>query len=118
MEIDEHIAANTQPHFLCDRRFTAGARHLLPEDLITALWVQFSDAVSGGKEYARCKECGAWFETSLPAARKTRVYCSDNCKVRSYLERKETAIRLKAEGKTVKQIADQLGTDRKPWRGG
>src|SRR5215469_5959871 len=78
-------------------------------NLLVGLWLQFAQAVAENKSYARCKECETWFETSIPGTRKTRVYCSDTCKVKAYMERKDRAVRLKAEGKTVKQIAHELG---------
>jgi hypothetical protein len=90
---------------------------LVPTTLIGGLWLQFAEAVAQNKNYARCKMCSKWFEVSRPKVRKTRVYCSDVCKTKAYLERKDRAVRLKAEGWTVKEIADELGTDTKTLKG-
>jgi hypothetical protein len=86
---------------------------LVPQSLLSAMWLQFAQAVAGGLKYRACKECGKWFELSTDDTgfRVSRVFCSDPCKSKDYRKRKEQAQRLKAEGKTVSSIAKELGTD-------
>ncbi len=91
-----------------------------PGNFLTGLWLQLAQAVAENKTYARCKECENWFETSTPGSRTTRMYCSEGCKVQAYIERKNRAAHLKAQGRTIREIADELGTDKdtvKRWLG-
>src|SRR5262249_23246502 len=82
--INEHIASKVETRIVHVPRFEATEMIAIPETFLSGLWLQFAQAVAGGKQYARCKECQTWFETSLPGARKTRMYCSDLCKVKAY----------------------------------
>jgi hypothetical protein len=88
----------------------------VPRTLPGAVWLQFAEAVSDDKDHKRCGECGKWFEVSLRAARTHRVYCSDACKLKAHRERKERAVRMKADGKSLGEIARELGSDVKTVR--
>jgi hypothetical protein len=118
--VNQHLDGLVQPRLLSVPQQEALLLHLVPQNVLGGIWLQFAQAVAENKCYARCKECGAWFEVSLPGARKTRVYCSDGCKVKAYMERKDRAVQLSVEGWTVKEIAAELGTDKdtlKRWLG-
>ena len=118
--INEHLNDQVLTQLRYDPATGISSLLSFPRNLLVGLWLQFAQAVAENKSYARCKECETWFETSIPGTRKTRMYCSDTCKVKAYMERKDRAVRLKAEGKTVKEIAHELGTDKdtvKRWLG-
>jgi hypothetical protein len=82
----------------------------VPQNLIGGIWLQFAQAVAENKDYGRCKECGAWFEVSPQGARKSRMYCSDTCKIAAYRDRIEQALRLHEDGWSYRKIAKELGT--------
>src|SRR5262249_31018564 len=100
-----------------NRRTGRPALRPFPKSLAGALWVQFAEAVSGGKRYRVCKECSSWFEIPLRGARISREYCSNACKSRAYRERQERARMLHAEGKPLKDIAKTFDTTVKVVRG-
>lgn len=84
---------------------------IVPGTLISALWMQFAMAVCENKQFRRCDTCGKPFEVSPEVARTNRRTCSDACKSRAYRQRKATAVKLSAAGKTVRQIAKELDSD-------
>jgi hypothetical protein len=90
---------------------------IVPQNLLAAMWLQFAQAIAANKGYRdfrACKECGKWFELSHKQEdRRTvrREFCSDPCKSRDYRRRKDRSQELKAEGKSVKEIAKELDTD-------
>jgi hypothetical protein len=89
---------------------------LAPKHLRALLWFQFARSVmlkqTFTDDFRRCKnaECRQWFALT-PKERARRVFCSDACKVRHFRIRKETATKLKTQGRTVAQIAKELDTD-------
>jgi hypothetical protein len=88
-----------------------------PSNLGTALWLQFATAVSENRRYHQCKECGKWFEVPRRGGRISREYCSNSCRTTAYRGRQEKARQLHSEGKQLKEIARELGTDVKTARG-
>ncbi len=60
----------------------------VPNDLLSALWLQFSLAIQGLKEYKVCPSCGEWFGIGKYGARRDRKYCDDTCKQRAFEKRK------------------------------
>lgn len=84
-------------------------RHL-PDSLDGVLWLQFAEAITAGKRFRTCKQCGKWFEIPLRGARNTREYCSNACRSMAYRGRQERAWQLHAAGKTPKEIAAELGS--------
>jgi hypothetical protein len=112
--VNEALEGDTSPRLLYDAERGRPALRVVPRCLLTAMWLQLAEAVAGDKEYRACKECGKWFELNgKQGDRRTlrREFCSDRCKFKEYRRRKERARQLRAEGKPVKQIAQELGTD-------
>jgi hypothetical protein len=72
--------------------------------------LQFLSAYGTGKTFAACLVCHRWFELSPGVNRSDRTTCSDSCRVRAYAARRKRARELAAEGKTVRQIAKELGS--------
>lgn len=83
----------------------------VPVSLAGALWAQFAEAVAGGYEHRQCAECRAWFAADPDTTRSTRLYCGDACRARHYRARKVRARQLRGAGRSLKAIAEELGTD-------
>lgn len=75
------------------------------------LWTQFAEAIISKRNFRKCKTCGTWFELLPGLARTNRLFCSEGCRSKLYRNRQEVARRLHAEGKSVKEIAQHLGSD-------
>jgi len=50
--------------------------HLVPQDLISAIWLLVEQEIADGKEWRRCKNCQDWF---LPPTARAE-YCKNPCK--------------------------------------
>jgi hypothetical protein len=89
------------------------ATELVPDALVSALWLQFAQAIAEDRQFRACKQCGKWFQVYRDEDRRTgrKEFCQDACKSRDYRLRRERARRLKGEGKRVPEIARDLGTD-------
>jgi hypothetical protein len=79
-----------------------------PDNLGSALWLQFAKAADAGTRFRICKTCGEWFDLPLRGARLTREYCSDACRIRAYRNRQERARELAAGGMEPRDIAREL----------
>ena len=57
------------------------ALYIVPNNLLSARWLQFAQAVSSNTEFRKCLHCPAWF-TYGPGTgrRKTAFYCSARCR--------------------------------------
>lgn len=85
--------------------------HLAPVNLLGAMWLQLARAVSGNKAFRECGRCGKPFELSPDRTRKSRKYCSERCRSRAYRVRIDAAQEMRRAGKTLGQIAAELGSD-------
>ncbi len=103
--------------FRRDRRVGGFLLQIVPNTLLGAVWLQLAEAISGYKKHRACAACSNWFEVSPEKFRKSRHYCSEPCRSRAYRSRKDKAQQLANEGKTIKEIAAQLGSDAKTIRG-
>jgi hypothetical protein len=67
-------------------------RYLVP-DLLSAIWLQFADDISGGYPMRECKRpaCRKWFKVGKEFGRDARRadadYCSDTCRMAHTYER-------------------------------
>jgi len=86
---------------------------LAPKNLLGALWLQFSLAVEGHKEFRQCAQCQEPFEVSVDATgrRPDARFCRGLCRVKNYRERIATARRLSQQGVSHREIAKQLDTE-------
>jgi transposase-like protein len=84
---------------------------VVPVSLFACLWMQLAEVMSTDKEQRVCPGCREWFEVKSKGTRSDRQYCGDACRKRVHRERQETARRLHAEGRKVKDIARELGAD-------
>jgi hypothetical protein len=109
--VNERLPGLTESRVLYHPRERRLRVHLVPKGLLGFLWLQFADALAGGKRFGRCRECQTWFAVGPGEARKSRLYCADPCVLAAYRKRKQDAIRLAGEGKTVAEIAKELDWD-------
>lgn len=84
--------------------------HIVPTNLIGAMWFQLARSVAENRDYRQCLQCGGWYEVSSSADARTarREYCDTNCKVRAFRRRRERVLILAAEGKTLRQVMKAL----------
>jgi hypothetical protein len=62
---------------------------IVPDDLDSALWLQFAQAVSNNTHLQRCSICPAWFTYGTGTGRrKSAQYCSPKCSKAAYRRRK------------------------------
>jgi hypothetical protein len=109
---------NALPKLLWDfnRREPELALAFVPESLIAALWLQFSHAITGDKEYRQCEQCGRWFELAAEV-RADGKFCQGSCRSRAYRARKAEARKLHAEGVSISAIAKRLNSTSKTVKG-
>ena len=62
--------------------------HVVADNLISAIWLQFALAAAGDREQRKCQECPTWFEIAPGTGRPEKVFCSDACRMRAYRQRK------------------------------
>jgi len=79
-----------------------------PKNLLGALWLGLARAVDGTRGYRRCRWCGTWFEISLEASRRSRLYCSEAHKQAAYYDRQRQARELRQGGRSLGEIARTL----------
>jgi hypothetical protein len=106
------------PELSWDRTHTAlqETLRIVPQSLVSALWIQLAKAIEGDRKYRECDVCGTWFEVSGDRRADAR-FCSNACRFKAYRQRQDEARRLSAEGRSPKQIAKQLGSDVKTVNG-
>jgi hypothetical protein len=107
--INRRLAGKVTAGFTVD---TSGGLSLAfrPENLLQAMWLQFGLAVAGHKNYRRCSVCQDWFELSPELARTNRRFCRSACKNRGFRGRQERARQLRSQGKSLREIAEELHT--------
>ncbi len=112
--LDWNLAWRAGPHVslipirLPDTSLTLGIEvHWLAQ----VMWRQLALAIVGDKQYRQCEYCGRQFELSPQLNRADRVFCKDSCRVTAYRIRKRKAVKLREEGKTLRQIAKEVNSD-------
>ena len=94
---------------------------LVLENLNQAMWMQFLRAINRAINFRECRICGTWFEVSLDVARKSRRFCHDKCKMKAYRLRKQQAISMRRQGKSLSAISktvDSRPANVKAWLAG
>lgn len=83
--------------------------YLMPNDLLSAMWLQFQWAVTGKKKFRRCSICQNWMEvTDNRKSKTTHVKCSKN----QYAEERRKAIAMWEQGKTIEEIVNEINKDK------
>ena len=66
------------------------ALYIRPEDLYSAMDLQFAQAITTDAQLCRCAVCPSWFSYGAGTGRrKSSHYCSDRCRKAAYLERQK-----------------------------
>lgn len=112
--INHHLEKRISPRILWDdERRKKWSLYFVPDNLIGAIWLQLSQAVTQEKDYRRCRQCDTWFEIDHYTARSNRYFCSNACRSKAYRDRQAEARRLHGNGLSLEDIAGRLGSDRK-----
>jgi hypothetical protein len=84
-----------------------------PQYLLGAMWWQLARLVVGEAALRQCKVCGRPMEISTGphGARTNREFCTDACKLKDHRRKVREAKQMKAEGRTVQQIAKHFDTE-------
>lgn len=112
--INDQLREHAAPHLLYDLRLGKRILQIIPDCLLTAMWLQFARAIEGDKEFRACKACGRWFDISHRQAdgrTRRREFCSDACKSKDYRRRRDRkmsdprghARKLRDAGKSPRQ---------------
>ena len=115
--LDSHLQhVQGRMHFLPDRRVQL---QIAPTTLLAAMWLQLAMAVSGNKDFLKCKFCEREIEISTASSgfRTNREFCSQSCKTKEYRRRKRKAIKFARQGKAVNSIARLTDTRPETVRG-
>jgi len=108
--ITRGLAEHTRAALVFDPETRAQGLHVVPWNLLGALWIQTAGLAEGGREYERCETCRGWFVLSPEYNRADRRYCSDRCRHKAYRERRRQAQVLHREGMAPSKIARELGS--------
>jgi hypothetical protein len=87
-------------------------RFLEPPDLISALWFQFGELLTGGVRLVECPGCSTTqlIKTHVKSG-PDRVHCSEACRSKAHRLR-EKARELRAKRVPINSIAQELGRNR------
>lgn len=99
---------NIAPQLLIDPSNWDSVYRVVPENLISALWLQLAHVISEKRNHRQCRTCRGWFEVARGHARADKVFCSPACRTKFHRLR-ESARQLKKQGKQSTQIAKLLG---------
>jgi hypothetical protein len=84
---------------------------IAPLNLLAAIWLQFAQEISQGREHKNCAACNKAMEIAHDnSSRKSKRFCSDACRTRAYRRRREKALELYALGQSHKKIAKAVGS--------
>jgi hypothetical protein len=106
-----HVAAELASEMVWDSHRNRPTLRLAAPTLLSAVWLQFGDAVSNNRTFSSCPTCGRWFVVAPDVARAHRRFCSNACRVKAHRERQDRARQLFAAGQTFEEIAAELDSD-------
>ena len=88
--VNEKLEGAVSARLLWNSSHTRLGLYQVPNDLISALWLQFARALDGDREYVQCEECRNWFEVSSPdGGRKDKRFCGTACRARFWRKLKK-----------------------------
>ena len=106
--INRGLLENTSARLLYDPPSDELGVHIVPRNLLGALYIQAAEAAAGDRQYRRCEQCSTWFAITRDLTRNDRLYCSNACRSKSYRRRQDEARRLRKEGLSPSAIARKL----------
>lgn len=65
---------------------------LYPDSLLTFMWLQFHEAITGTALFKTCQRCGEWFTHGKSRGQPAK-WCSESCRVQNSRERNHTRLR-------------------------
>lgn len=82
-----------------------------PKSLLGAMWWQFARLLTGEASHRKCKVCGRLMELSTNGEgfRADRLFCSPACKTKDHRLRVKETKQLRADGKSLRELADHFG---------
>jgi hypothetical protein len=113
-DVNTSLEKDVAPLLSLDPETKEGVIQILPATLLGAIWWQFAQVVQKEVKYQTCKVCGKGFPKSTKRKKGMRsdaLYCGPACRDQHYRERVRQALRLRADGKSLRDIAQQLDTD-------
>lgn len=87
--INKRLEERTRAALLHHADATTFAVHLVPIDLLGALWLQCALGLGREQNYRQCWQCGTWMEIVPARGRRDRIYCSSRCRQEAYRRRKK-----------------------------
>jgi len=115
--INQGLNRHTATRLLFGDNREALRLHVVPKNLLGAMWIQAAQAAEGGRAFRRCENCATWYAVAPELARSDRIYCSRNCRFKAYRKRKDEAHRLRSKGMAPSAIARAIGSDAATVRG-
>jgi len=94
-----------------EMRIGADGLYLSPCTLWGALWIQAMNASIANTGFVRCHQCKKHIPISKKMRPGPRTFCSDKCRYDNFAARKDEALTLLAQGKSVAQAAELVGSD-------
>ena len=92
---------------LVEQTLGSPSLHIVPVNLMEALWLQFAQAVSANTQLRRCVWCSTWFVFGTGTGRrKSGHYCTERCRKAHYRARKSETVGRSERGATVSQTGD------------
>jgi hypothetical protein len=88
-ETNSYLSGSCSPALIRQPNNLSFQIKMVPHDLVGFMWVQFAEAVVGGKDFRQCASCAAWMEIAPGHGRPEKSYCSNACRMRAYRRRKE-----------------------------
>jgi len=87
--IHDHAEMALKGHIDLQFRRDAHQLMLVPDCLLSAMWLQLALAVHERKKFRRCSWCGKPFQAVRKQLSAERVFCSASCKHHDFRARKE-----------------------------
>jgi len=85
--------ANVRPVFGEDSLEGRLKLHLIPTNLLEAMWLQLGQAIEFNKKFRKCRQCETWFSISHREARSDKQFCTEACKAKGYRQSTAGSVR-------------------------
>jgi hypothetical protein len=106
--INQHVQSSRVCMHEVDGEWRIGIE---PSCLADAIWLQMAASVGQAGDVRQCEACGVYFKLSVGVNRADRKTCSNACRNRALRRRQAQARELRIAGKTLREIAKEVGSD-------